>query len=140
MLKTNKVGTQLAELTGVSAITDVTGFGLLGHLTEICEASNVSARIIFDNVPVINGLDWYLEQGSIPGGTGKNFASYGHKISKITDQQKSILCDPQTSGGLLLVVSKDSSAEFKSVCKQHDLVLESFGVIEEKGVNVIEVV
>jgi len=140
MLRTNKIGEQLAKLPGVTAITDVTGFGLLGHLTEICEASGVSAKIEFDKMPIIDGLDYYLDLGSSPGGTQKNFISYGHKISELTERQKSILCDPQTSGGLLLVVNKDSTAEFKAICLEQGLELESFGVILEKGDNEIDVI
>ena len=139
MLKTNRIGENLANLSGVTAITDVTGFGLLGHLTEICEASNVSAKIEFDKVPIINGLDYYLELGSSPGGTQKNFISYGHKISELTERQKSILCDPQTSGGLLLVVDKDSTNEFKEICTAHGMELESFGEISIKREKEIEV-
>jgi selenide,water dikinase len=140
MLRTNKIGEQLANISGITAITDVTGFGLLGHLTEICEASGVSAEIEFNKVPILDNLDWYLEIGSIPGGTQKNFKSYGHKVSELTERQKSILCDPQTSGGLLIVVNKDSIPEFRAVCGEYALELNSFGTIhkiEERLIRVI---
>jgi selenide,water dikinase len=131
MLRTNKIGEELAKLPGVTAITDVTGFGLLGHLTEICEASRVSAQIEFDKVPIIENLDYYLDQGITPGGTQKNFSSYGHKISPLNQRQKSILCDPQTSGGLLVTVDNDSISQFKSICLAYDLEIESFGKITQ---------
>jgi selenide,water dikinase len=139
MLRTNKIGEQLAKLPGVTAITDVTGFGLLGHLTEICEASGVSAQIEFDKVPIIENLDFYLDQGITPGGTQKNFSSYGHKISPLNQRQKSILCDPQTSGGLLVTVDNGSISEFKSICLEYDLEIESFGRITQTGEYKIQV-
>ena len=139
MLKTNSIGERLAELSGVTAITDVTGFGLLGHLTEVCEASGVSAQIEFDKVPIIENLTWYLEQGCSPGGTLKNYSSYGHKISSLTDTQKLILCDPQTSGGLLISVNLAAEQEFQAVCQEHGLELESFGTIQESGEDLIQV-
>jgi len=105
MCELNKIGIDLAELPGVSAMTDVTGFGLMGHLVEMCEGSNVNAVIDFDAVPTLGPVRDYLALGCIPGGTLRNFESYGEKITVMTDEQKHILCDPQTSGGLLLAVS-----------------------------------
>ena len=140
MLKTNKLGLSLAELDGVTAITDVTGFGLLGHLTELCEASKVTAEISYARVPVIEGVEYYLGQGSYPGGTGRNFDSYGHKVSPLSETQKLILCDPQTSGGLLISVSPDAKEAFHAVCLQHDLELESFGEIKESSKKLIKVI
>jgi selenide,water dikinase len=140
MLRTNKIGVALAELNGVTAITDVTGFGLLGHLTELCEASNVGAEVSFTKVPVIDGIDEYLTQGSYPGGTGRNFESYGHKVSPLTEAQKLILCDPQTSGGLLIAVSPDAEQDFLAICQVQGLELESFGVIKGPSVQLIQVV
>ena len=139
MLRTNKIGERLAKLPGVTALTDVTGFGLLGHLTEICEASKVSAQIEFDKVPLIDNLKWYLDQGCSPGGTQKNFNSYGHKISELTQIQKSVLCDPQTSGGLLIVVDTKAIAAFQVICDENGLELESFGKINESGDYLITV-
>jgi len=139
MLKTNKIGAALADLEGVTAITDVTGFGLLGHLTEICEASSVSAEINFAKVPVIDGLEGYLAQGSYPGGTGRNFESYSHKVSQLSDTQKLILCDPQTSGGLLIAVSPNAEQEFLAIANDHGLDLEAFGVIQDPGDYLIQV-
>ncbi|RLD20372.1 MAG: selenide, water dikinase SelD [Bacteroidetes bacterium] len=139
MLKPNKIGERLAELSGVSAITDVTGFGLLGHLTEICEASKVSAHIEFAKVPVIDNLAWYLQQGCSPGGTQKNFDSYGHKISQLTKMQKSILCDPQTSGGLLISLNPAAEEEFQGICHDYGLEIEFFGEIKGVGETQIRV-
>ncbi|MCH8331599.1 MAG: selenide, water dikinase SelD, partial [Bacteroidetes bacterium] len=100
MVTLNDLGKELAKLEQVKAMTDVTGFGLLGHLMEICEGSGLSALIEYDRVPRIDILDQYLDQNSVPGGTDRNWDSYRHKIGEISERQKHILCDPQTSGGL----------------------------------------
>ncbi len=111
MTSLNKIGCNLSEFKSVNAITDVTGFGLLGHLLEICEGSNLNAVIDFDKVPVIEGLQKYIEMKTFPGGLFKNFKSYGHKVHDITEQQKYIMCDAQTSGGLLVSVSPEGADE-----------------------------
>ena len=122
MVKLNKFGETLGKLSWVHALTDVTGFGLLGHLTEMCEGSHLSAEINYQMVPQIPGLKDYLMQNSIPGGTGRNWASYGSKISihpQSTIQSQAtelapelaILADPQTSGGLLIAVDAAHESE-----------------------------
>ncbi len=120
MLKLNKLGAELANFDYVHAMTDVTGFGLLGHLSEMCEASQTSAELIFEQVPLLNkeAIDYYLEKGSVPGGTNRNWASYGHKIAQLSDYQKHILADPQTSGGLLVSIAADKQEEFENFIKQ----------------------
>lgn len=133
MLTLNKIGQELGQLKGVKGLTDVTGFGLLGHLAELAEGSGLSARIQADGVPLIDGLDYYIENECFPGGTFRNYDSYGHKISPITEAQKQILCDPQTSGGLLVAVEPSEREAFFSVCKESGLSLQSFGVMEEAG-------
>jgi selenide, water dikinase len=113
MVTLNKLGETFGGLPGVRAMTDVTGFGLLGHLAEMCEGSAVSAVIHFERVPVIASLSRYLAQGCFPGGTQRNWASYGHKVSPLTDEQRYVLADPQTSGGLLVAVSEEAAAGFE---------------------------
>lgn len=109
MMRLNKIGEQLGSIEGVSAMTDVTGFGLLGHLVEMCEGSGVSAVVDFKNIPLISpNLGWYMEQKAVPGGTHRNWDSYGVKIAPLTDLQKMILADPQTSGGLLVSVKNSA--------------------------------
>jgi selenide,water dikinase len=133
MLTLNSIGMELGLVKGVTALTDVTGFGLLGHLLEVCEGSNVSATIEMGKVPVIPTLDVYLQHKCIPGGTIRNFNSYGHKASKISDEQKHILCDPQTSGGLLVAVDPGSISEVEGIFNAHGLNLQPFGEITAKG-------
>ncbi len=100
MCRLNKIGSKICKLKGVTAVTDITGFGLLGHLSEICEASKISAVIDFKSVPLLPNVDKYLSMGCIPGGTHRNFKSYGDLISPMSEKQRDILCDAQTSGAM----------------------------------------
>lgn len=114
MTKLNDLGALLGTLPYVHALTDVTGFGLAGHLTEMMEASNTSAIIEYNAIPLLDkdAIPYYLNNGCIPGGTKRNYSSYGHKIEVTADPQINILCDPQTSGGLLIAVDKLYVEEF----------------------------
>jgi selenide,water dikinase len=129
MVTLNKLGATFGGLNGVKAMTDVTGFGLLGHLTEMCEGSGLSAVIEFAQVPVIASLPYYLAQGCFPGGMQRNWSSYGHKVSALTDDQKYILADPQTSGGLLVAVEQESVAEFEKILNAQEFTGNSFSAI-----------
>jgi len=139
MLTLNSFGAVICKLPYVNALTDVTGFGLLGHLTEVCDGSNLSAVIEFDKVPVLNFLDAYIQQKSMPGGTQRNWESYGHKISPISDEQRTILADPQTSGGLLIAVDADSAEEFERIALENGLSLKPFGELTTKADTVVSV-
>lgn len=121
MTMLNKAGELFGQLPYVKALTDVTGFGLLGHLSEMCEGSGVSAEIEFDKVPLIPSARFYLEQKCFPGGTTRNWNSYGTKIGPVSDEQKYILADPQTSGGLLIAVEAEYTAEFESLWKEKNI-------------------
>ncbi|MFN8253994.1 MAG: selenide, water dikinase SelD [Ferruginibacter sp.] len=136
MMQLNKAGEALGKITGVTAMTDVTGFGLLGHLTEMAEGSGVSAVIDMKQIPLITAdLTFYIEQKSIPGGTNRNWDSYGDKIGSITDYQKAILADPQTSGGLLIAVDENAVDEVVGVLKEKGLenFIQPVGrLVEEK--------
>lgn len=102
MCQLNTIGAKIAPLPTVTAMTDITGFGLMGHLSEMCEGSQLNAIINYKAVPTLPPVRDYLAMGAIPGGTQRNYESYGHKIGALSDEQKHILCDPQTSGGLLI--------------------------------------
>ena len=78
-------------------------------------------------MPRLAAAESYLQQGSVPGGTGRNWASYGHKIGAVTDEQRAWLCDPQTSGGLLVCVDPTGREAVQAVFAKYGLVLESFG-------------
>jgi selenide,water dikinase len=122
MMALNKVGQALGKVAGVHAMTDVTGFGLLGHLVGMAEGSGLSAMIDFEKVPfIIKNIQSYTDQNCIPGGTNRNWDSYGGKIGELTSFQKAILADPQTSGGLLVAVNKKDVEEVRSILIQHGL-------------------
>jgi len=139
MLTINTIGKELGKLPGVKAMTDVTGFGLLGHLIEMCEGSGLSAEINSGQVPKIENIDYYMGHKTFPGGTFRNFDSYGHKVSPMTDDQKHLFCDPQTSGGLLVAVAPEGKEAFLEIASKYGLQLESFGKIQSKGEFVVEV-
>ncbi|MGI9277033.1 MAG: selenide, water dikinase SelD [Endozoicomonas sp.] len=131
MCTLNKIGADFSAVDGISAITDVTGFGLLGHLLEVCEGSGVKAHIHFSDLPLLPHAETYRQQGCLPGGTHRNFASYGHKASELTEEQKQILCDPQTSGGLLVAVDEQAQAEFHQISERYGLQLDAIGELSE---------
>ncbi len=120
-------------------MTDVTGFGLLGHLVEMCEGSGVSARIQYALVPSLPGVPYYLAEGCVPGGTGRNFESYGSKISPLSESQKHLLCDPQTSGGLLVAVRPEANPEFLATAAALGLELAPIGELVERQRYAVEV-
>jgi selenide,water dikinase len=140
MLTLNKAGAAFGKLSYVNAMTDVTGFGLLGHLAEVCEGSDLSARIEYARVPVLDFLAEYISQNSMPGGTQRNLDSYSHQVSPLSGQQRAILADPQTSGGLLVCVDAGMEDEFERFAKGSlQLDLKPFGRLVEKQEKLIEV-
>ncbi|MDP1747780.1 MAG: selenide, water dikinase SelD, partial [Bacteroidota bacterium] len=104
MMQLNKLGEKAAQLKGVTAMTDVTGFGLLGHLIEMCEGAGLSAEIDYSSVPLLDGLSFYTSQMCVPDNSFRNWSSYDPKVSGITGDSLLTLCDPQTNGGLLISV------------------------------------
>ncbi len=139
MLTINILGKELGKLPEVKAMTDVTGFGLLGHLIEMCEGSKLSAEIVSASVPKIKNIDFYMEHKTFPGGTFRNFDSYGHKVSPMNDDQKHLFCDPQTSGGLLVAVIPEGKEKFLGIAARYGLQPESFGVMKSRGAFVVNV-
>lgn len=142
MMQLNKIGEELGKMEGVNAITDVTGFGLLGHLTEMAEGSNLSAEIFASKVPMITPyLPEYIKAGAVPGGTHRNWDSYGEKIGVVTDLQKALFADPQTSGGLLVSVSPVAVEEVQALFAKNNLegFLEPIAKMVKKGEKVVEV-
>ena len=135
MIKLNKIGAELAKLPYVNAMTDVTGFGLLGHLREMMEASDTSAQLNFEKVPLLDkeAIHHYLAEGCVPGGTNRNWASYGDKIAALSDKQRNILCDPQTSGGLLVAVSPEKLDAFEQFAAQVEHPVYHLGSVTAQG-------
>ncbi len=140
MCTLNKPGSRFGKLAGVRAMTDVTGFGLLGHLLEMAEGSGMSARIEYAKVPRLPGVDYYLAQGCVPGGTLRNFDSYGERVAPLSEEQKQLLCDPQTSGGLLVAVAPEGEAEFLALASELGLALEPIGELLARQPYAVEVI
>jgi len=140
MCQLNRIGTELSQLDGVNAMTDVTGFGLAGHLRELCEGSGLRARLDFDAVPLLPHVLDYLRQDCSPGGAQRNFDSYGYALGGMSDEQRALLCDPQTSGGLLVAVSEEALDEFLAVTRKHGLALQAIGYMTDNETgNIIEI-
>ncbi|MCH4879146.1 selenide, water dikinase SelD [Pseudomonas sp. TMW22090] len=139
MCTLNKPGSRFGKLAGVTAMTDVTGFGLLGHLVEMADGAQLTARLEYAAVPRLPGVDHYLAEGCVPGGTLRNFDSYGDKIAPISDAQRDLLCDPQTSGGLLIAVTPEGEAEFLAVSAELGLQLAPIGTLVERQAYAVEV-
>jgi selenide,water dikinase len=109
----NAVGARLPDIAGVHAVTDVTGFGLLGHALEMCRGSALQARIRAGDVPALPGADELAKAGVRTGAALRNWASYGAEVTlavEVADWQRDFLCDPQTSGGLLIAAAPEASA------------------------------
>jgi selenide,water dikinase len=130
---------RFGKLAGVAAMTDVTGFGLLGHLLEMAEGSGLTARLDYAAVPRLPGVDYYLAEGCVPGGTQRNFDSYGAKVAALGEEQKQLLCDPQTSGGLLVAVTPQGEAEFLALAAELGLQLAPIGELVERRQFAVEV-
>lgn len=141
MCQMNLIGAEFAKVDEITAMTDVTGFGLLGHLAEICQGSNLRAEVYFDQIQTLDGVREYIAQGAVPGGTTRNFDSYGHLISPLSDEQKAILCDPQTSGGLLIAVKPQAVESVKQIANNANVALYPVGRLlkAESGKALIEV-
>ena len=118
----NTPGPDLAALPGVHAMTDVTGFGLAGHVLEIARGAQCGIAIDWQRVPLIEGVRELAAQGFVTGASGRNFAAYGHDIALpagFADADKALLSDPQTSGGLLVSCAAESVAEVLEVFGRH---------------------
>ncbi|WP_410327851.1 selenide, water dikinase SelD [Marinobacter sp.] len=139
MATLNKVGEAFAEVDGVHAMTDVTGFGLAGHLLEICRGSGLRATVNRGAIPVLPNLQPYIAADCIPGGTHRNAAAFGKAISGMTEADKLLFCDPQTSGGLMVCVAEESRSEFEAVAREQGLELSPLGRLEttDSGENLV---
>ena len=141
----NKIGEQLGEIAAVTAMTDVTGFGLLGHLVELSESSNLSAELYYQKLPVISGAREYISQRVFPDATTRNWSSYSDKVSfeKGVNVMEAftLLPDPQTNGGLLFSVQEDGIDEVMELLKQNNLsaFTTPIGKMKKRGEKIIEV-
>ncbi len=109
----NTPGRRLADMDGVHALTDVTGFGLLGHLNEICLGSKLRATLDLKAIPLLPDVEALVGEGFVTGASGRNWAGYGQhvRLNGVSDAMKALLTDPQTSGGLLVACAPDAAPE-----------------------------
>jgi selenide,water dikinase len=118
----NVAGPELAKLPGVHAMTDVTGFGLLGHLLEMCRGAGLNARLRMSLVPLLDNVRALAEAGCVTGASARNWTSYGAEVElnpQLYPAAKSLSCDPQTSGGLLVACAPDSVESAMEVFRRH---------------------
>ena len=117
----NTPGTRLAKLAGVHALTDVTGFGLLGHLLEVCKGSKVAATIDWKRVPLLSGVRELLQRGHKTGASGRNWAGYGTLVDlgPYGELEQALLTDPQTSGGLLVTCAPETVQEVLALFQEN---------------------
>lgn len=125
----NTIGAKLSQIPSVHAMTDVTGFGLLGHLVEMCEGARLNASVDIQAVPMLSEerLRHYHEEGCVPGGSRRNWASYGKHVASIDGFERDLMCDPQTSGGLLVSVGEAGVEQVVNVLKKEGLPYDSIG-------------
>jgi len=142
----NKIGEQLGQIRGVHAMTDVTGFGLLGHAIEMAEGSGVSMTLHYNAIQKMEGVDEYLQQRTIPDATYRNWNSYNSKVQfeKGVNVMEAftVLPDPQTNGGILVAVSAEARTEVEALLTQNGLdgFLQPIGTCVEKGEKTIYIV
>ncbi len=142
MLTLNNIGFEIGKLKYVNAMTDVTGFGLLGHLIEVCEGSALSSELYFHNIVLPKCIDYYLDMECVPEGTMRNKASYGKKANNLTDKHITTLCDPQTSGGLLIFVAPKYENDFmlfleKNALSKHTKAIGTMIAKDKKSVYML---
>lgn len=146
MIQLNSIGSKLGLLENVTSMTDVTGFGLAGHLTEMAEGSETTMEIEWSNVPIIEGIGYYLSQRIFPDATSRNWSSYGTGISfrkgVPVSEAFSLLPDPQTNGGLLFTVKEEGVIEVQELLKQNGLQnhISPIGRVIEKTDKRVQVV
>ena len=120
--KLNKPGVELADMPGVHALTDVTGFGLAGHLLEMCRGSKLSAEVIWSDIPIIPQAIQHVRAGIYTGASTRNWAGYGNEVHLAAGMEKwqeQLLTDPQTSGGLMLACSPEAEVEVLALFARH---------------------
>lgn len=135
----NTAGERFGSLSGVTAMTDITGFGLLGHLVEVCEGSGLSAELDYAKVPLINNLKEYTSKMIYPDNTMRNWSSYQSKVDTIGSESLLTLCDPQTSGGLLVCVKAGEANTFEAMLQAEGLPVHNIGRMIPKSEKVVYV-
>jgi selenide, water dikinase len=139
MVKLNSIGMEFGKIKGITAMTDVTGFGLLGHLAEMCQGSKLTAVVDYEKIPRFPEVNEYISMNCIPGGTYRNWDSYQNRVHLPDEQMRILLCDPQTSGGLLIAVEEQAVPVVEKLLVTHQIVPQSCGYLTEKEEVLIRV-
>ena len=135
MAELNRAGTALGERSEVHAMTDVTGFGLLGHLAELCQGSELHAQLTFEQIPVIPEALYYLSKGCYPDGAFRNWKSNGHLVTGASSMERMmVLSDPQTSGGLLISCAAGSEGLVSRILLEHGRTGTIIGGMTERDI------
>ncbi|HEY8133614.1 MAG TPA: selenide, water dikinase SelD, partial [Thermoanaerobaculia bacterium] len=136
----NRDAAQVMTQVGVNAATDITGYGLIGHLLEVCVGSRVGAEIHVRDVPVLAGAREYLARGFRPAGTMRNAESFRNRIDvRVDESEYTLLCDAQTSGGLLMSVSPDKIGALEQQFRDGGLFYAKIGkVTEQRTVTLVQ--
>lgn len=141
MKRLNRCAAMAGQAVGARAATDITGFGLLGHATEMTQAGGVRFRFWMSDIPLLPGATDYAAEWVFPGGSHNNKAHYGHLVqfdSNIPEDRQMLLWDAQTSGGLLLALPAERVEDFLAECAQHEQEAWAIGeVLEGEGIEVV---
>jgi selenide,water dikinase len=117
----NKIGESFGNLSYVTAMTDITGFGLLGHLIEMAEGAGLSAELNYAEVPIIEGVQEYISKMIVPDNAYRNWNSFEKKVNGIGAESFFTLCDPQTNGGLMVTISSEHQKDFENFLSDNNL-------------------
>lgn len=131
LTKLNKEGEKFGTRNEVHAMTDITGFSLMGHLLEVCKGSNVAAQVNFAKIPVMNGFYEAVEEKAVPGNTKRNFNSVIDECVGLNEKNMFALCDPQTNGGIMVCVKELQSKAFEDYCLNHNITIYEIGKISQ---------
>jgi selenide,water dikinase len=141
MKRINRDASRLARAVNLTGATDITGYSLLGHSTEMSKASGASLRFFMDRIPLLDGALKYARMETFPGGAFDNKEFFGANVTfndSIEEQRRMLLFDPQTSGGLLLCVPEDSIEAFKAKAAELEQPIWEIGLVEAGSGIVVE--
>jgi selenide, water dikinase len=129
MTELNAAGSEIAKLSYVTAMTDITGFGLAGHLLEMLSGNKLSSIVEKHRVKTFENLPFYIQQFIFPDNTTRNFNAYDENISGMTDLDFITYCDPQTSGGLLFTIEENNKGDFETFMREKNISASEIGRI-----------
>jgi len=140
MSELNSIGRQFGDIESVTAMTDLTGFGLLGHISEMCDSGRVSVVISYSDVPFMTGVLELAGKMVYPDNTMRNWNTFGEQVLGISGESLLTLCDPQTNGGLLVAVKPDSREMIEAFCRKEDQFFKLIGHFVEPMNKLIQII